>query len=409
MTFPKTSARLVVLLTVIVLGSPGWNAAGVSLFGLSQESASPAPQNLAARAVGTVKAITGNVITLATDSGSEVEVKVQESTRMLRAEPGQKSLKDATPIQLTDLQVGDRILVRGGPSGDPKTLLALSVVVMKRSAIEQKQERELDDWHKRGVGGLVSAVDAPNSTITLSTTVLGAGARKVAVQVSKDTVIRRYAPESVKFDDAKPGTLDQIKPGDQIRARGTRSADGSELAAEEIVSGSFRNIAGTVSSVDATQKTLQVTDLLTKKPVSVAVTAESQMRKLPPMMAQRIAARLKSEGGTPPNGAGAAPGPNPAAPSAGGPPPGQLASGPGPGPGADFQQMLNRLPSATLADLQKGDAVMIVTTQGTGTAVTAITLLSGVEPILTAPSSSARAAFLSSWNLSTSVPDAGGQ
>ena len=39
--------------------------------------------------------------------------------------------------------------------------------------------------------------------------------------------------------------------GDQLRARGTRTADGRELSAEEIVYGAFRNIAGNVSSVDA--------------------------------------------------------------------------------------------------------------------------------------------------------------
>ena len=72
----------------------------------------------------------------------------------------------------------------------------------------------------------------------------------LAVHVSKETIIRRYAPDSVKFDDAKPGTLDQIKPGDQLRARGTKNADGNELAAEEIVSGTFRNVAGMVVATD---------------------------------------------------------------------------------------------------------------------------------------------------------------
>ena len=45
--------------------------------------------------------------------------------------------------------------------------------------------------------------------------------------------------------------LDQITAGDQLRGRGVRSADGTELAADEVVSGTFRNIAGTVISTDA--------------------------------------------------------------------------------------------------------------------------------------------------------------
>jgi hypothetical protein len=64
--------------------------------------------------------------------------------------------------------------------------------------------------------------------------------------------------------------------------------------------------------------------------------------------------------------------------------------------------MISRLPAVTLADLQKDDAVMIVSTTGAdGNEVTAITLLSGVDPILTAsPNGMGAAALLSGWNLS---------
>ncbi len=63
--------------------------------------------------------------------------------------------------------------------------------------------------------------------------------------------------------------------------------------------------------------------------------------------------------------------------------------------------MLSRIPAVTLAELQKDDAVMIVATQGAGgSEVTAITLLGGVEPILTAsPNGSSAAALFSGWNL----------
>jgi hypothetical protein len=72
-----------------------------------------------------------------------------------------------------------------------------------------------------------------------------------------------------------------------------------------------------------------------------------------------------------------------------------------PGGPPDVQQMLKRMPAATLADLQKGDAVMIVATQGTANRPpAAITLLSGVEPILSASPNTNRAALLlSPWNL----------
>ena len=66
----------------------------------------------------------------------------------------------------------------------------------------------------------------------------------------------------------------------------------------------------------------------------------------------------------------------------------------------DFQQMLSRMPTVALTDLHKGDAVMIVATQGTPSGgATAITLLSGVEPILQAAPSGSQAMMLSPWSL----------
>ena len=408
MVLKKRTMLVLILATIGAVGDFCIAARSCVGAGLAQEN-QPAAQSAGTRFLGTVKAIAGNALTLAQDSGSGITVLIQDSTRILRTAPGQTSLKDATPIKLQDLQVGDRILVRGQASADAKSLVASAVIVMKRSDIEQKQEAERADWQKRGVGGLVSAVDAGSGTITISTMALGT-VNKLAVRISKDTVIRRYAPESVRFDDAKPGTLDQMKPGDQLRARGSRSADSSEFAAEEIVFGSFQNIAGTVASVDTSQNTVHVMDAITKKPVSVKIAADSQMRKLPPMIAQRIAMRLKGgPTGLSPSGAGAGGSASSASQPGGGAPPGE-AGGSRPNGGTDFQQMLNRLPAATLADLQKGDAVMIVATQGTATGgVRAITFLSGVEPILTSSSSATQAALLSSWTLGAPGGEAAAQ
>jgi hypothetical protein len=329
------------------------------------------------------------------------------STRMVRTAPGQKDLKDAAPAQLQDVQVGDRILARGKPSSDGSSVLAGSVIVMKSADISAKQQQERDDWQKRGIGGLVTAIDAANGNFTVSISTLG-GSKAATVHVAKGTVIRRYAPDSVKFDDAKPGTLDQVKTGDQLRARGTKNADGSELAAEEIVSGTFRNLVGTVISTDASKQEINVMDLATKKPVVLKIAADSQLRELPAMMAQRIATRLKTgsaddQQGTANQAPPSSPGkPGEAAPSGGNG--GQRAGGRG-----DFQQMLSRLPAVTIADLQKGSAVMIVATEGSATnSPTAITLLTGVEPILAAPKGGQAAMLLSPWNLGGSGGDAGG-
>jgi len=60
------------------------------------------------------------------------------------------------------------------------------------------------------------------------------------------------------------------------------------------------------------------------------------------------------------------------------------------------------MPAATLADLQKGDAVMVVATEGGANGVaTVITLLGGVEPILEASPKSSASTILSPWSLGT--------
>jgi hypothetical protein len=354
------------------------------------------------RVVGVIKSVNGNTFVMTTDAGAEVNLAIQPSTKLLRLEPGQTDLKSATPIQLGDVQVGDRMLAGGTASDDGKTVSATSAVIMKKADVAEKQEHDREEWQKHGVGGVVKAVDPANSIITLSTGTLGAP-NTLAVHVSKDTIIRRYSPDSVKFDDAKPGTLDQIKPADQLRARGTKSEDGKNLVAAEIVSGTFRSIAASVISADAANNTLTVNDLANKRQVTLKIASDSQMHQLPAMFAQRIAMRLK--GGQAASG-GAASGATPtpaAAPSGESRTNGGGAGGSSrPGGAPDFQQMLNRMPGVQLNQLQKGDAVMIVATEGTADSpLQVIILLSGVEPILTAASPSTASTILSPWNLPT--------
>jgi hypothetical protein len=360
----------------------------------------------AAKAIGVIKELGGNTITLTPDSGPAVSISVLPTTQIMRVEPGAKTLADAAAITLQDLQVGDRIRATGKMSDDGHSLVAAKIITIKHADLEARHQQELQDWQKRGVDGLATAVDASAGTITITVR-----NKPLVVHVSSTTVIRRYPPNSVKFDDAKPSTLQSIHSGDQVRARGNRSADGGEVAADEIVSGSFRNIAGTINSVDASSSSLSVHDLLSKKNITIQVTSDSQLRKLSPEMAQRIAARLKGSAG----GTGAAP--SSAAPATGqGPRPGGDKSGAGSASGgsggnrggADFQQLLSHVPTESLSDLHKGDAVVLVSTEGNESGATAITLLSGVEPILQAAPGASSSSILSPWSLSAPGGDSGG-
>jgi hypothetical protein len=387
-----------------------------------QQTASPSAVE---KQVGAIKSIEGTTVTITTDSGSSAAVSVQPTTKIVRVAPGQTDLKTAVPVELKDLQVGDRVFVRWKASDTAQPVPALGIIVMKRADVDAKQEHDREDWQKRSVGGLVSSADPGSATVSISFTALG-GTKTMAIHTTPKTVFRRYAPGSVKFDDAGPSSLDQIKPGDQLRALGTRNAEGSAMEAEEIVTGSFRNIAGTITSMDAASNSVTVMDLLTKKTVVVKLSSQSQLRKLSPEVAQRIAFRLKaaaggtSQTGNTPAAPGAVPssGNRPAGGAGAGstPPDAQQAGGaPSPGAGtgrpggqADLQQILSRMPAAALTDFQKGDAVMVVSTDSGNSGVTAITLLGGVEPILAAAPSASQAMTLSPWSLGSSAADAAG-
>ncbi len=370
---------------------------------LAQAGASNPP---AARHVGSIKSIRDNTVVLLSDTGSEITATITETTRLLQVEPGQTDLKSAVPISLQDIQAGDRILVRGTASADGKAVMASSVVAIKKEALAQKQQRELRDWQRRGTGGLVKLVNTSTGDVSIGA-MSPSGPKTIVIHTNKQTIFRHYAENSIKFDDATAGALAEIKNGDQLRVRGNKNADGTEFTADEVVYGTFRNISGKITATDPSHKTITVGDLATKKAVLVRVTDNTEMHRLPEPLAQALAARLKGQA----NGNGAAASarqggqtagkPNPAAESHAPGAPGGDGNGRG---GGDLQQMLRRLPPMPFSELNKDDVVMIVTGVGTPEEVTAITLLNGVEAVLTASPSSS----ITPWNLSSLDADPAG-
>lgn len=348
--------------------------------------------------IGTVTTISGSAITLTTDDKQQITVAVADGARVLQLEPGSKDLKAAQKITLGDITKGDRILVSGKPGSDATSFVASRIILMKAQDIAQQHAKEEADWQSRGTGGLVSAVDEGVGTITVSI-----GAKKVAIQTSSATKFRRYAGGSVKFEDAQPGTLADIHAGDQVRVLGEKSADGSSIQAEIVVSGSFLHLAGTIASIDAANQTFTIKDLATKKMMTVKVTADSNVRKLPPQAAARFAARAKG-GASAGHTGGARPAAAEGAPALQGGEEQQRSAG------MDLSQMLSRLPTESLSDLKVGDAVMVVASQQTPGSpdVSAVTLLSGVEPILSATPKGAAAMNLSPWQVGGGEPEAGG-
>lgn len=351
--------------------------------------------NGAGRVLGTVESASGNTVVVKTDAGASEKVTVPDTARILRTAPGEKTLADAAKITVDEIAAGDRVLMV--VAGDPPT--ASIVVVNKKSDLEARQQQEQADWQKRGVGGIAKSVDATAGTVTVAS-----GTRTITVHTTPSTIVRRYAPDSVKFSDAKPSTLAAIEPGDQVTARGEKSADGSELTAEEIVSGSFRNIAGIVVSTEPGAGRFTVRDLMTKKMVTIKTTPDSDMRKLEPQTAQMIAMRLKGGGQAPGGGAGAM--------HSGEPVPGTHTGHPGGGSangGGGLARVLAQSPEIHVSDLHKGDAVIIVASSGNPDSATAIHLVTGVEPMLQASAKGTQSMLSSAWNLGGGSGDQSGE
>lgn len=327
------------------------------------------------------------------DGGGDVKVTLAPKHALRKVALGETDLRKAAVIEFKEINVGDRVAARGVESGD--TIAATLIAVMSSSDVAKKQDEDRADWDKRGVNGIVTAVTAESVTLNVRSL---AGAKTITVIPEAKAIIRRYTTDSVKFADAKESTLAEVKAGDQVRARGEKNADGTKMEAEEIVSGRFKTIAATVVSIDAANQQVTVKDLETKRPLVVKVTADSNMKRLSDPIAQMIARRVHPEnfegrgGGRGGGGQGA--GGRGDSPDGGG----MRAGGGGGGRGGDLQQMLDRQPAVTLADLKVGEPIVISSAVGAATDhIMAITMLAGVEPILRSPGKPEMS--LGGWNL----------
>ena len=343
--------------------------------------------NATPRESGTVKAVTPHDLVLTTAAGQDVAVTVPDKTRILLVPPGSKDLSTAQAGAMGDIAAGDRVIVSGTAGDAPSMLNASRVIVMKSGAIAASHVEQEAAW-AHGAGGIVRSSDPATGIITVAS-----GARTLTIDTSANTVVRRYSGASVRFEDAIKSNVAAVQPGDQIRVRGQRSADGTTVVADEIVTGSFSNFSGVVSATDPTLGTVTLKDLATKRTVTVAVTPQSNLRRLPPGAAGMMTGHPRSEDASGNHG-----GQPPTAPSQGA----QAGSGGGAGrsgaTGGDLSRIINRLPAESLANLKAGDAVMIVAANNPHTdQPTAITLLAGVEQILAAHPSGETT--LSPWSI----------
>lgn len=345
-----------------------------------QQPADPGIQ--ASWAIGEVKSIDApsKLVTIKTDAGSMVMVLYTDRTTYKRLAPGEQALTNATDITFADVAEGDRIWARGTVAEDRKSVSAAMIVVMTKGDIAKKQEAERLEWRRRGILGVISSLKADSNEITIQSRTMS-GTQAVIIPVSEQTELRRYAPDSIKFSDAKPSTFGELKVGDQLRALGERGADGTHFTPQKVVTGSFRTVGGLVTAVDAATGEIKINELEKKHPLTIVVKQDAVLRKFP--AASEMGAMMGgfNRGGGAPGGQGPQGGQG-ARPQGAGAGPG----GPGNGRGLTFNinEMLERLPTISIADVKVGDTIIVSSTQGVDPArLTAIALVSGADTLLT--------------------------
>lgn len=317
---------------------------------------------------GTAKTVSNEKIVLETPNGM-VDAILTKTTTYFRLPPDNLKLSAATASQLSDISAGDNVLVTGMLSENGKDIFAIKVYLVKGTDIAAQQAKQIQEWRTRGVSGRITEVNAETKVITVE--MRGITGTATTIQVSPKDQIKylRYAPTSVKYTDALKSDFSEIKVDDMIQALGDKSEDGATLKAEEILTGSFVTVAGTVKTIDATKNEVTITDLKTKKDVTIGVNSTSMLKKFPEEDAQRMAGmmRMMQMGG-------------------GGMQPQQGKGGQG-GQGGfgkmNINDLLNRFPTITVAELKAGDIIAVSSPKGSDeTRLTAIRLLAGVEPFI---------------------------
>jgi hypothetical protein len=368
---------IITLVTVVALGF-GFRAHGQT------PSASPQTPPAVASLIGEVKAIdaTARQMIIREDSGVIFTINLSDKTQYKRLAPGEKSLANATNITLGDVGQGDRVLARWRAGSDQKIVPAPQVVVMSKADLAKKQDQERAQWRRRGVSGIVASINPSTQEITVSSRSLMGVPQAVIIPITDKVLIRRYPPDTIpKYSEARPSKFEEIKVNDQLRALGDKSADGTRLTAEEVLFGTFKIVGGTVTAIDAAANQIKINDLQTKKPLTIILKPDSVLRRFPENAAMMF-------GGGGPGGPGAGAGQSPAqgqqqSPRPQGAGPGGPQGGGMRGGGGSMADLLERLPTISINELKVGDTIIMSSLPGSDPAqFTAISLVSGIEPLL---------------------------
>ena len=333
-------------LAAMIQAAAGAAAAQTAQTSTASAKTSDAAQNRVVGQVVSVDAAARRLV-VKTPKGESVAVVSDAKTVHRRVPVGEKTLDNAVNISFEEIKPGDQILARGA-AGASQAFEARTLVVVSKDDVEQKRARDRAEWEQRGIEGVVTAVDAAAKQATVLTS-SAQGPKPLVLVFAGDVTVRRFSPDSMKYADALPSSFDQLKVGDRVHAKGERSADGTRFTPEEVVYATFRISGGRITAIDAATGEIKISDIPTKKALSVFIGSDSVVRRLSPELVKQ----LQSTAGKAATGSAV---------------------------GADLQRQIESMSTLRITDLKPGDAIIVSSTADKSAArVKAVMLATGVE------------------------------
>jgi hypothetical protein len=260
---------------------------------------------------------------------------------------------------------------------------------MAREAINAQRDEEREKRRARTIAGRITAINPERKEIIIQSRgrAAAANAEAVTIVATGNVKFLRYAPDSLKLTDALTGSFSDLRVGDQIRTIGDRTPDGSRVTAEEIFSGSITRTVGSIVEVNAARGEIVVKNGQNGQTVTVALAKNTTIRRITPEVAETLkqranqraerrrerASQQPSAGNTTPPVEGQQTGRRNRRENRNANGGAQQAQG-----NRALQQPFENLPAITIAELKKGDAVLITSTSAVDTPrITAVSIVTG--------------------------------
>jgi hypothetical protein len=349
--------------------------------------------------IGTIEKVdsAAKLLTLKTDKGEEPTLKFDDKTQFLNLPAGEKDTKKATRAAAADVSPGDRVIARMR-ADDPAGLPAVFLYFEKKTDLAQRQKKTDEEWQTQSVYGTVKSVDAAAKSAVIAVRGGFGPPKDMTLDAAGSVEYQRFSLDSGKYEPSSAG-LASIQAGDQVRLLGRKNADQTQITLEAIQSGTFKSLPVTVKSVDSAAGMIVATDLTTKKPITINIKPDTQLKRLDDatalLMARRLNPTFQSETGRGGRG-GQAPGGGTGGNFAGR---GAQTGGGRGGRNADPNKLLDQQPTIELADLKAGEPVVVTGgASGDMAKLTATSVVAGVDPILRAAPDRGADPLAGNWN-----------